>query len=93
MECLSVKHTVILYISYLYMSYPQVRAANSQAQQAVRYGEQLRERLGQDWIPKVQGWWEGVSKQADASKVSGWCQQCAPLHLLAINVFGMCCCT
>ena len=39
----------------------QVRSANDRAQGAVRFSEELRERLGQDWIPKVQDWWSSMA--------------------------------
>jgi len=40
---------------------PKVRLANTFALEAVRYSEGMRERLGQDWIPKVQDWWKSLA--------------------------------
>ena len=44
----------------------QVRSANDRAQGAVRFSEELRERLGQDWIPKVQDWWSSMAGRVGA---------------------------
>ena len=38
-----------------------MRLANTFALEAVRYSEGMRERLGQDWIPKVQDWWKSLA--------------------------------
>ncbi|GAX84227.1 hypothetical protein CEUSTIGMA_g11650.t1 [Chlamydomonas eustigma] len=41
----------------------QVRSANDRALGAMRYSEQMRERLSQEWIPKVQDWWGTVTQR------------------------------
>lgn len=38
-----------------------MKLANTFALGAVKYSEGMRERLGQDWIPKVQDWWSSVA--------------------------------